>query len=206
MRVGIVSDIHDAVEPLRRALRELNRRRVDRIVSLGDAFDPWLPGTIGVDIAALLSEAGAVGVWGNHDAGLSHEISTYIRERADPSVLAFTERLQPRFTLAGCCFSHIEPWRDPRRAEDLWASCDVPDTSDKARPSFEATHEPFIVLGHFHCWLVMRRSDGRVDWDGSSPLELARGEGHLVVVAAVADGWCAMLDTEEGVLTPIPVG
>ena len=59
MRIGIVSDIHDAVEPLSRALMELQRRRVDRIVSLGDAFDSWLPGASGVAIAALLAEARA---------------------------------------------------------------------------------------------------------------------------------------------------
>lgn len=57
MRIGIVSDIHDAVEPLRRALTELQRRRVDRIVSLGDAFDSWLPGAAA---ASVISNRGVI--------------------------------------------------------------------------------------------------------------------------------------------------
>jgi hypothetical protein len=36
-----------------------------------DAFETWQPGPPGVEVARLLARAGTVGVWGNHDIGLS---------------------------------------------------------------------------------------------------------------------------------------
>jgi hypothetical protein len=202
MKLGIVTDVHDSVAKLRRALALLSHR-TDQVVSLGDAVDSWRPGEPGVAVAALLNEVGAIGVWGNHDAGLSHDVPRDVQVAADPAVLGFGARLRPQLRLEGCLLSHIEPWRDPTRVEDLWAFSGVPDTDERARPSFEATTEPLLLIGHFHCWLAMRESGGRVDWDGTRPLALDRLDRHLVVIAPVTDGWCAMLDTEERVLTPI---
>jgi hypothetical protein len=150
-----------------------------------------------------LDEANAIGVWGNHDAGLSYAVSARIREIADPALLAFTTRLQPQLTLEECRFSHIEPWRDPSRAEDLWAFGGTPDTDEQAKRSFDAVPERIILVGHFHSWLVMRRSGGRVEWNGVGPITLCPPEGYLVVVAPVGRGWCAVLETGQFVLTPI---
>ena len=203
MRIGIVADIHDAAGALRATLTALRREGVDQVVTLGDAFDSWKPGDPGAAVARSLGEAGAIGVWGNHDVGLSHEVSAHVRELADPTLLDFAARLQPQFTLAGCRFSHIEPWRDPRRIEDLWAFDGAPDTDDQAKRSFDAVPERILFVGHFHVWLAMRRSVGRVDWDGQTPIRLSSPDRFLVVVAAACEGWCAVLDTEESLLSPI---
>jgi hypothetical protein len=37
-------------------------------------------------------------------------------------------------------------------------------------------------------------------------LKLTPGERYLVVVAAMCDGWCALLDTDRGELEPIWCG
>ena len=203
MRIGIVSDIHDDVTTLRTALTALRREGVEQVVSLGDAFDSCKPGDPGVEVASLLHEAGAVGVWGNHDVGLSHEVSAEVRELAAPSLLEFAARLQPQLTLEGCRFSHIEPWRDPRRVEDLWAFDGMPDTDVQARRSFDVVPERLLFLGHFHLWLAMRRSLGRVEWDGQSAIRLSAPDRYLVVVAPIVEGWCAVLETGDFVLTPI---
>lgn len=112
MRIGILADIHDAVGRLGAALTALPQRGVEQIVTLGDAFDSCQRGEPGVEVARLLHQAGAIGVWGNHDAGLSHDVSVQVRDLADRALLEFSARLQPQLTLEGCRFSHIEPnWR-----------------------------------------------------------------------------------------------
>jgi hypothetical protein len=166
-------------------------------------FDTYRRGEPGVQVAGLLEEARAFGVWGNHDAGLSHEVSVELRDEADPALLEFAAHLQPQLTLEGCRFSHIEPWRNPCRVEDLWAFDGVPDTTTNAERSFESVPERVIFFGHFHVWLVMRRSVGRMRWDGLGPITLRGPDRYLVVVAPVVDGWCATFDTEQFELTPI---
>jgi predicted phosphodiesterase len=203
MLIGILADIHDAVGPLRAALTALRQRGVEQVVTLGDAFDSYRRGDPEIEVASLLHEAGAIGVWGNHDAGLSHEVSVQVRDVADPTLLAFAAHLQPQLTLEGCRFSHIEPWRNPCRVEDLWAFDGVPDTDIQAERSFEAVSERVLFLGHFHAWLAMKRSVGRMPWDGLHPITLRGPERYLVVIAPVADGWCATFDTEQFELTPI---
>jgi hypothetical protein len=188
---------------LRGALTALRQRRIDQVVTLGDAFDSCQRDEPGVEVASLLHEARAIGVWGNHDAGLSHEVSVEVRDLADRGLLEFAARLQPHLTLEGCRFSHIEPWRDPSRVEDLWAFDGLPDTVAQAERSFEAVPERIIFLGHFHFWLAMRQSVGRVEWDGVSPIRLCGPDRYLIVVAPVVDGWCAVFDTDQFELTPI---
>jgi hypothetical protein len=50
---------------------------------------------------------------------------------------------------------------------------------------------------------VVRRSVGRVEWDGISPIRLSGPDRHLVVIAPVEDGWCAVFDTERLELSPV---
>ena len=203
MRIGILADIHDAIRPLGAALVALRERGIEQVVTLGDAFDSFEVGGAGVEVARLLHEACAIGVWGNHDAGLSHEVSAQLRGLADPALLEFAAGLRPQLVLEGCRFSHIEPWRDPRRLEDLWAFDGVPDTDAQAERSFEAVPERILFVGHFHLWLAMRRSGGRVEWDGVRPIKLGGPDRFLVVVGPVVEGWCAMFETEQCKLTPI---
>ena len=124
----------------------------------------------------------ALRVWRNHDAGLSHEVSAQLRGLADPALLEFAAGLRPQLVLEECRFSHIEPWRDARRLEDLWAFDGVPDTVAQAERSFEAVPERILFVGHFHLWLAMRRSGGRVEWDGVRPIKLGGPDRFLVVV------------------------
>lgn len=202
MRLGIVTDIHEAVEPLKRALLEFRSRQVDQVISLGDACDIFSSAGRAREVVALLREAGAVGVWGNHDVGLCVDVSDRIRTEAGADVIAYMSGMQPQLVVAGCRFSHVEPWLDARRVEDLWYFDGPPDTSEKAARSFAVVPESFLFVGHFHRWLVMTAS-GRVDWNGETPLKLDQGTRHLIVVAPVVSGWCAIFDTEEAILTPI---
>jgi len=203
MLVGILTDIHDAVTPLRGALAVFAQHGVDQVVTLGDAFDSYRPGEPAVEVAKLLDAAGAAGVWGNHDVGLSMNVSSDVRAAADPLLLAFAARLQPQLSLGGHRFCHIEPWRDPRQVADLWAFDGPPDTDVKAQRSFDVVEERASLIGHFHCWLAMSQSRGRMAWDGTAPISLGAPERYLFVVGALVEGWCAMLDTTNQMLTPV---
>jgi hypothetical protein len=202
MRIGIVADIHEAVEPLQRALAEFRSRQVDLVVSLGDACDTFSSVGRAGEVVALLRGAGAVGVWGNHDVGLCYEVSERLRREAGPEVLGYMAGMQPQLVVAGCRFSHVEPWLDARRVEDLWYFDGPPDTPEKVGRSFAAVPERHLFVGHFHRWLVMSPS-ARVEWNGEAPLALADGSRYLVVVAPVLSGCCAIFDTVEACLIPV---
>ena len=57
MRIGIVTDVHDAIRPLGRVLGAFHLAGVDQVVSLGDVFDSYRPGEPGPEIARLLGLA-----------------------------------------------------------------------------------------------------------------------------------------------------
>jgi hypothetical protein len=202
MRIGIVADIHEAIEALQRALAAFRSRQVDLVVSLGDACDTFSPVGRAGEVVALLRGAGAVGVWGNHDVGLCFNVTERLRREARPEVLGYMAGMQPQLVVAGCRFSHVEPWLDARRVEDLWYFDGPPDTPEKVARSFAAVPERHLFVGHFHRWLVMTPS-GRVEWNGEAPLALGEGSRYLVVVAPVASGWCAIFDTVEARLIPV---
>lgn len=202
MRIGILADIHEAIDPLQSALAEFRSRGVDVVVSLGDACDSFSPDGHASEVVRLLREAQAVGVWGNHDIGLSLEVSETLREQAGPGVIEYMARMQAQLVVAGCRFSHVEPWLDARKVEDLWYFDGPPDTPQKAGRSFAAVPERHLFVGHFHRWLVMSPS-GRVEWNGEGPLELSAEARYLVVVAPVRSGWCAIFDTVASRLTPV---
>jgi hypothetical protein len=205
MRLGLVTDIHEAIEPLQRALTEFRHRGVDQVVSLGDACDPLLREGREREVVALLRESGAIGVWGNHDYGLCHEIPEDVRHLTAPDVLEYMATMQPHLVVDGCRFSHVEPWLDATKPENLWYYEGPPDTPDKAQRSFEAVPERRLFIGHIHRWLVMR-PEGRVAWNGEQPLTLNEESRFLIAVAAVLEGWCAIYDTAKSQLTPIRCG
>jgi len=202
MRIGIVADIHDAVSSLRSALALFREREVEQVITLGDAFDSFRTAEPAAEAAGLLQEVHAVGVWGNHDVGLSYEVTEQTRDEADPGLLRFAARLEPQIVVAGCRFCHIEPWKNPCRLEDLWDFDGVPDSVGKAQRCFGAVPERILFVGHFHSWLVMNPK-GRLDWDGVRPITLDGRDRYLVLVSAVVEGWCAMFETEQSELTPI---
>src|SRR4051794_4709267 len=113
--------------------------------------------------------------------------------------------LQPRLEIDGCLFTHIEPWLDPHKVEDLWYFDGPPDTPEKLARSFSAVPNPVIFLGHFHRWLLGTPA-GLEPWRGEVPIRLDDPVRHLVVVHAVWDGKCALFDTQSRALSPFGEG
>jgi predicted phosphodiesterase len=201
MRIGIVTDIHDEVELLARALTALRGERVDAIVTLGDNTDFFGKWNKAREVAALLREAGVIGVWGNHDFNLCRNVTEEIRFRFLSKTCDYFASLQPRLELGGCHFSHIEPFLDPELPTDLWTFEGRPEDEHRAARSFAAIPHRAAFIGHFHKWLALTET-GRVEWDGSAPLPFEREKRYLLVVAPLFRGEFAVVDTDRWILEP----
>jgi predicted phosphodiesterase len=117
MRIGIVADIHEHIDELRLALDAFRQRGVDTVVNLGDACDFYSRCGRAAEVVALLKSVEAVGVWGNHDFGLCHQVPDAVREKTAPEMLAYMGTMQARLVVGDCHFSHVEPWLDPYSVE-----------------------------------------------------------------------------------------
>ena len=199
VKLGIVSDIHEAVELLERALAMLALERVDRLVVLGDVFEtgPRIDATV-----RILEASGAIGVYGNHDYGLSTEPNDYIRQRFSPRVLAYMGSLLPRMEIEGAFFAHREPFLDCSEVTEIWHVDDEPLPPRVIERSFSAVPNRSIFIGHFHRWTAFTK-DGPLYWEGRTPLTLPEDGPTLVIVGAVCDGHAATFDTRTRVLTPV---
>jgi predicted phosphodiesterase len=198
MRIGILADVHEDAPNLALALHHFRREGVEQVVVLGDVV--FEMGQHLRETIRLLVEAGAVGVWGNHDLGLCHEPDERVKQRYAGPVLDFMQTLRPRLELVGCLFTHGLP---------LWDATDPvvyylgerPETAEGQAASFAASSHPILFVGHFHRWLVAS-PQGRLPWDGTAPTSLEPDHRYLVVVAAVCDGWCAVFDTDRREIVP----
>jgi hypothetical protein len=203
MKLGLLSDIHEATGPLRQALGHFRAAGVEQVVVLGDVVDR---GIAVEETTRLLAEAGAVGVWGNHDLGLCREPSESLRQAYSAEALAFMASLRPRLEVGECHFSHVEPWLDPEEPFELWYDGGPPARPEALERTFAAVPHRLLFVGHFHRWLAATPA-GVLPWQGEAPLPLQAGR-FLVALGAVCDGHCACYDTETLVLQPasLPCG
>jgi predicted phosphodiesterase len=199
MKLGLLADIHEQTRRLHKAIAILQQLGAERFVVLGDVFDT---GQRIEQTVRLLKEVRAVGVWGNHDVGLCFDPDDRVCERYSAAVLGFMGRLQPYLEVEGCLFTHVEPWLDPHLVEDLWHFHGPPDSPERLARSFAAVPHRVLFLGHLHRWLL-GTPEGLLPWRGEGPVRLDGRTRHLVVVAAVADGHCALFDTHTTELTPL---
>ncbi len=199
MKLGILSDIHEAVPLLERALARFEDEGVERVIVLGDLFET---GARIEAVARLLSDSGAVGVYGNHDHGLCVEPGEVVRSEFSPGLLRFMGSLRPRMEVDGALFAHREPWLDGTRVDQIWHVDEAPLTPKLVARSFDAVPHRVIFVGHFHRWLATTRS-GPLPWEGDSPLALGGPDPTLVVVNAVCEGYAATFETVTGLLQPL---
>ena len=202
MKLGLLADIHEQTDQLRKAIDVLQAHGAERFVVLGDVFEM---GKRLEETVSLLRQIQAVGVWGNHDFGLCFDPSEWVRKRYSTGVLEFMGSLQPRIEIDDCLFTHVEPWLDPHKVEDLWYFDGPPDSPEKLARSFAAVRNRVMFIGHMHRWLL-GTPDGVLPWRGERELHLDFANRYLVVVHAVCDGKCALFDTETNDLIPFGEG
>jgi hypothetical protein len=198
VRLGLVADIHECVERLELALARFRDLQVDQVVVLGDVCES---GQRLAHTCSLLARHQAIGVWGNHDFGLCGSVSDAVRRRYDPEVLSYMSSLKPRLEIEDCSFTHVEPWLNPEELADLWFFGGMPDTPERLAQIFGGGSQRLMFAGHYHRWLAVT-PDGILPWQGERPLDLARGR-HYIVIGALCDGHCALLDTATWQLVPL---
>lgn len=199
MKLGLLADIHEHNDDLRTALDVFRRERVDQVVVLGDVFE--LGDRID-ESCRLLTEAGAIGVWGNHEFGLCHNPDERVRQRYPESVLDFMTSFRSSLEIEGCLFTHVEPWLDPYDIADLWNLDGWPETTERLARSFAAVQNRVMVMGHTHRYFAATPA-GLLDWQGEQVIQLDAECRYLIGPAAVCDGKYAILDTSEGQLVPL---
>lgn len=203
MLIGLITDVHNQTRELSAALALFRERSVDQVVTIGDTCDAFSNGAGADEVVAMLADCGAVGVWGNHDFTLCHDVNTTVREYYSRDVLAVMARMVPRLSIGSCHFSHMESSVDPYDVAQLWSMTAEPlSMMDRASLAFAAVDARRQFVGHYHRWWAATPG-GPIDWSGDRPLRLAERERYFIVVAAVCDGWCAVLDTERGLLEPL---
>jgi predicted phosphodiesterase len=155
MRYAIISDIHANASALKTALTDIADMKVDRIICLGDCVGYGLEPT---ETLELLYRKAHVVLMGNHDAAVCGKLSTRsFSERAASAV----ERHRQQISETGMRWLE----RLPLMAEGKNFRCTHGDFSrpelfryvfspEEAMPSWKATTESVLFVGHTHHPLV----------------------------------------------------
>lgn len=155
MRYAIISDIHANAAALKTALTDIADMKVDRIICLGDCVGYGLEPT---ETLELLYRKAHVVLMGNHDAAVCGKLSTRsFSERAASAV----ERHRQQISETGMRWLE----RLPLMAEGKNFRCTHGDFSrpelfryvfspEEAMPSWKATTESVLFVGHTHHPLV----------------------------------------------------
>ena len=191
MRLAILTDIHANREAFEAVLADLDGRKIDRIVFLGDLVgygpDPgWC-----VDKVADLVAKGAVAVRGNHDRAVgvpdgalnanARRVIDWTVDRLTAPQKLFLEELPLTLTEDDILFVHASA-NDPQ--DWIYVTNDM-----KAMPSFVVSKARIILVGHVHrAQLYSCDLTGRVmghPVPQGHPVPLIRSRRWLGVVGSV---------------------
>ncbi len=203
MRLGLVTDIHNHAPQLARAIALFQQHGVDQVLTLGDSCDAFCFPDQVAETARLLHSSRAIGVWGNHDFCFCRDFDVLDRSKYPESVLEVMSTMQPRLEIEHCLFSHKNAAVDPFDVAQLWDFGDENrDLWSKASAGFRASPSRWQFVGHYHRWWAATE-DGPLDWHGTETLKFAPGQRYFIVVAAVMNGSCAILDLDAAELQPL---
>jgi hypothetical protein len=197
MQLGLLADIHEDAISLRAALALFARHGVEQVVVLGDLVETCRHIE---PIIHLLQEAGATGVWGNHELGFCHEPDPEFTARYPESIVQFFRGLTPRWETGRYLATHALPTVDPTDPLDYYSS-QCPENATARERCFTQHPGRVMLMGHYHRWLAAT-PEGVTPWAGECPLDLGSSSSWLIVLAALMDGWCATLDTHQDRLIP----
>ncbi|MFM7052691.1 MAG: metallophosphoesterase family protein [Planctomycetota bacterium] len=152
-RIAVISDIHANLVALHAVMRNIQRRRIDAIVCLGDIVGY---GPEPAECIALVRSHCSLSIRGNHEDalldpstlsgfnGAARMAIAYQRRVLGPTDLSFLQSLPPSFTIERRVHAvHDSPVPSERAGGYLRS------TGDAAR-AFRGLDEPVCLVGHTH--------------------------------------------------------
>lgn len=177
MRVAALYDVHGNLPALEAVLGEVERERVDAVVSGGDVV--WGPQP--AECLRLLRELGAVFVRGNCERAVAageDEVDRWCAEQLTTEELAFVLELPLTVSLGDVLYCHATPRDDVEIVTAL-----TPDAV--VRAAFAGVEAALVVVGHTHRQYVRAAGRTRVANAGSVGLPY---EGRRGAFWALVDG------------------
>lgn len=175
MRFAILSDVHANLEALNAVLQGVSREAVDRIVCLGDIVgynaNP-------VECLALLRDAGAICVAGNHERAVTGQLpptaipravarsAQWTRRQLDSETLDYLAQLPSELHVPPSLVAVHGALHAPQQRETLYL-----DSEERRRLSFEAlaihaSGARFCAFGHTHVLGIYARDGHELAHEG----------------------------------------
>ncbi|MBI4394583.1 MAG: metallophosphoesterase family protein [Candidatus Omnitrophica bacterium] len=204
MKYAVISDIHSNLEALERALSEIQKRKVDQIVCLGDVVGY---GANPSECLKLVREVSEEVVMGNHDQAiedikLRDDFTDWAREAIEwtAGVLTIDEKKRIRdFTPVvidkkrNVTLTHGSLY-EPEAFHYLFSSSD-------AQPSFKVLETDFCFFGHTHIPSLFTALTPTL-----SPRGRGEGEGKSIVGRYLPEGSYRLTRGERYLINPGSIG
>lgn len=196
VRIGLLADSHGNLEATEQSLSVLEERGADCIIHLGDFCDSVKNNGL-ADMIRVLSHHRVVVVKGNND----HQVEKMLRDSTEflnhhrDSILDYLADIPMTHVLDDICFAHSLPF-DALRS--FYEPIDI-GTAWRANRLFQASPYQTLFCGHSHMPVLFRWKDGVVTREMVTPGEavpLIPSERYIIIVGAVYEGECAILDRE----------
>ena len=183
MKYAVISDVHSNLEALETALAEIQKRRADQLICLGDVVGY---GANPSECLKNVCEAASVVVMGNHDRAV---FDVPLRDR-------FVDWARTAIEWTAGVLSNAEkkmilgfpPLVIDQKAGATWmhASLDEPNeyhylfSDSDARPSFKLSETDFCFFGHTHIPSLFSEKTGGVRRLSEGVVSLLKGDRFLL--------------------------
>jgi len=204
-KIGLLADSHSELAAMETASRELQRRGATILVHLGDICDSLRLDLLEASVR-IIRKHRIMAVKGNNDFLLENLLLGQPPENTSDSteLIAFLSELPIIIVWDKICFAHSLPF-DHLRA--FYEPIDI-GTNQRAREIFQSTSHGVLFCGHSHQPVLFRCTGEKVSRkiiSPSTPIFLDRNDRHIFVIGAVAEGECAIFDTEKWILERIRI-
>ncbi len=190
MRIALVSDIHANRFAWSAVLKDIQKAGVDSIICLGDVVGY---GPSPIEVLDSVYEHADHFCLGNHDAVIggvldsdcfyeqAQQVIEWTRSQlGDEAAAFFRDEVPMMIADEDVLFSHAE-MELPERFDYIF-------TEEEAVPSFNASDETFLFVGHTHqpCTMILD-PDGRLQRAAATGFTAVEGYRYLVNVGSVGD-------------------
>ncbi len=204
MWIGILADSHGNEEATERAAAALLERGATCLIHLGDLCES-MEGRLAEGMLALARRHGITVIKGNNDLAVERLLDENpSRSPEENTSRDFLKNLPLRVAVDDLLFAHSMPDGTVRSVYDPIDNGGV----DRAAEVYARTTFTALFCGHSHSPVLFRLKQGKVIREPVPPAEdlpLLPDERYIIVAGSVAEGECALLDTERRIYRRIPL-